>query len=77
MLTITLTPEMESVFTQQALIRGSTPEQIALDALQESVLVIRKRSIEHVEWVERVKRIALPTGVSLSEDDLSRESMYD
>ena len=77
MLTITLPPELEKVLNQRARKNGSTPEQVALDTLLKNLLPSTSTPKEQEAWVARLQRLASPAGVSLSEDALSREALYE
>ena len=77
MLTITLPEELEAVLTQHARESGSTPEQIALDTLQRNLLPRPDASEAQTAWAARLRRVATPAGISLSEDVLSREALYE
>jgi len=76
MLTITISPELEVALTQRARQCGSTPEQIALDTLQRDLLPPVRDVEGKSAWAARLRQLASPSGVSLSEESLSRETMY-
>ena len=77
MLTITLPYELEMVLTQHARATGSTPEQIALDTLQRNLLPRVTATESQTAWAARLRRVATPAGISLSDDVLSREALYE
>jgi hypothetical protein len=81
-MTITLTPDIEAAVADQARRQGTSPESLALDSLREkfverqvhqSVPVIEPRD----EWERMLASIAVDTGVSLTDEQLSREVMYE
>ena len=80
-MTIELGPELESLIVSLAQERGQTPEAFAL-AL--AVLAERARvqgrprpQLSPEEFRRRLDAIARPCGVSLTNEQLSRETMYD
>jgi len=77
MLTITLPPELELVLTQRARQSGSTPEQVALETLQRDLLSPAHGDEKQRAWVARLQRLATPAGISLSDEALSREALYE
>ena len=77
MLTITLPPELEVVLTQRARQSGRSPEQIALDTLHRDLLPLAGANEEQTAWLARLGRLASPAGISLSEEALSRETLYE
>ena len=76
-MTITLDPELEARLIETARLRGMTPEELALGALRERfpnrVPPIEPRD----DWERRLLAIGTNCGVSLSNEALSREEMYD
>ncbi len=73
---VTLSPDLESVLTEQARRRGVTPEALALDALRERFLaqaVLQPRD----EWERGLLAAARQWGVSLSDAAVSSEGFYD
>lgn len=74
---ITLTPELEAVLTDAARGKGTSPEALALGALRERFMP-KDASLEpRDEWERRLLAAASDCGVSLSDDALSRENIYD
>jgi hypothetical protein len=74
---ITLTPELETALEEAARRGGTSVEALAIDALRERFLR-RHISLEpRDEWERRLLAIAIDCGVSLSNEALSREEMYD
>jgi hypothetical protein len=74
---ITLTPQLEAVVSEQARQRGMAPEVLALDALRERFLPKPVDLEPRDEWERRLLGLAKDCGVSLSNEALSREEMYE
>ncbi len=74
---ITLPPQLEAVLSEQARRRGVTPEVLALDALRERFLPASAPLEPRDEWERRLLGLAIDCGVSLSDEALSREEMYE
>jgi hypothetical protein len=74
---ITLGPDLEAALNDQARKQGVAPEVLALNALREHFLP-RALPIEpRDEWERGLLEAASDCGVSLSNEDLSRENLYD
>jgi hypothetical protein len=69
-------PELEAALTQQARQKGIAPEELALDALKERFLAPIPRTPQD-QWERDLLAAARNCGVSLSDDVLSREELYD
>jgi hypothetical protein len=74
---ITLTPQLEAVLSERARQRGVTPEVLALDALREHFLPASDPLEPRDEWERRLLGMATDCGVSLTNEQLSREEMYE
>ena len=74
---ITLTPQLEAVLSEQAQRRGVAPEVLAINALQERFLPEPSSLEPRDEWERRLLGIAKDCGVSLSNEALGREEMYE
>jgi hypothetical protein len=74
---ITLSPELEAVLSEQARRRGVAPEVLALDALREHFLPASGPLEPRDEWERRLLGMATDCGVSLTNEQLSREEMYE
>ena len=74
---VTLTPQLEAVLSEQARQRGVAPEALALDALRERFLPVSAPLEPRDEWERRLLGMAKDCGVSLSNEALSREEMYE
>jgi hypothetical protein len=73
---ITLEPDLEAALSEQARKRGVAPEALALQALRERFLgpvVAPPRD----EWERRLRSAATDCGVSLSNEAVSSEGLYD
>src|SRR5262249_1161114 len=73
---INLPPQLEAAISEEAERRGVSPEVLALEALRERFLpaaVLQPRD----EWKRRWREGATDCGVSLSNEALSSEGLYD
>jgi hypothetical protein len=73
---ITLGPDLEAALNEQARRQGVAPEELALKALRERFLAavaLQPRD----EWERGLLALARDCGVSLSDEALSREQLYD
>jgi hypothetical protein len=73
---INLTPQLEAALSEQARRRGIAPENLALEVLRERFLrdaVLQPRD----EWERRLLEAATDCGVSLSDEAVSSEGLYD
>ncbi|HEX6985170.1 MAG TPA: hypothetical protein VF170_07320 [Planctomycetaceae bacterium] len=76
-MTITLSPELEATLAEAARRKGVAPEALALDILRER---LRPRPVPiepRDEWERHLLSIATDCGVSLSDEALSRENLYE
>jgi hypothetical protein len=73
---ITLDPELEAALNEVARDKGVAPEVLALNVLRERVLDMAKL-LPRDEWERGLRALATDCGVSLSNEALSREEMYD
>ena len=74
-MTITLSPELETSLNEAARRRGVAPQSLAEEILRER---LRPQPIEpQDEWERRLFGAARDYGVSLSNEALSRENLYD
>ncbi len=65
------------VADQRARQSGSAPGQLALDTLEKNLLPPAISPEEQAAWAARLQSLASPAGVSLSEESLSREALYE
>ncbi len=73
---INLTPQLEAALSEQARQRGIAPENLALEVLRERFL--RDAALQpRDEWERRLLEAATDCGVSLSNEALSSEGLYD
>ena len=71
-ITIDLMPDVEIRLREKAAERGQDAEVVAAFILRKGLnLDIRN------DWEEMVRGIGIPTGTSLSDDAVSRESLYE
>jgi hypothetical protein len=80
-MTITLTPDLEKVVLQKAHEQGSTPETVVLNAIREK---LGPKSLDLAgileprdEWERRLLSVGTPCGVSVSDEALSSEGLYE
>jgi hypothetical protein len=80
-MTITLTPALEKVVLQQAHEQGTTPEAIVLNAIREKLGLGLSELAPNFEprddWERRLLSVGTPCGVSVSDEALSSEGLYD
>ena len=76
-MTITLPPELAAVLSEQARRRGVAPEALALDALRQRFPPALADLEPRDEWERRLLEAATDCGVSLSDEALSREELYE
>jgi hypothetical protein len=74
---ITLGPELEAALNELARRQGVAPEVLALNALRERFLGAAALPEPQDEWERRLRGLAKDCGVSLSNEALSREELYD
>lgn len=73
---ITLDPELEAALNESARRQGIAPEVLALNILRERFLtpvLLEPRD----EWERGLRALAKDCGVSLSNEALSREALYE
>jgi hypothetical protein len=74
---IPLSPELESALNDQAHRQGVKPEELAARALNERFLHSLPPVQPQDEWERRLLGLAKDCGVSLSDESLSRQALYD
>jgi hypothetical protein len=74
---LNLTPQLEAALREQAQRCGVSPEVLAVDALRERFLPNKPPLEPQDEWERKLLGLAIDCGVSLSNEALSREEMYD
>ena len=79
--TITLTPNLEQAVFQRAREQRTTPEAVILDALREKLSLPEPEHQSAApsanEWKIRLRKLATRCGVSLSNEAVSSEGLYD
>ncbi len=73
---VTLDPKLEAALKEQANRKGVAPEELALGVLREHLLPANPLEPRD-EWERGLLAAARPWGVSLSDEDLSRDNLYD
>ena len=88
-MTITLTPEIEKGLMLRARELGKSPEVLALEKLQQEFTPLpaeytvstlappRPTPIARDEWLRLLRGVSSPYGVSLTDEHVSRDSLYD
>lgn len=78
-MTITLTPELEQQLTEEAQTKKTTPEALALTKLRLPAPRDYRDTLPPPlnEWHRRLRDLAIPCGVSLTDEQTSREVLYD
>ena len=74
---IPLDPQLESALNDLARKQGVTPEALALQALRERFLAPGPPIQPRDEWERRLRSAASDCGVSLSNEAVSSEGLYD
>ena len=78
-MTITLTPDIELMLTKEAKQKGITLEELALTKMR---LLLRLDDRDALlpprdDWERELRSIAVDCGVSLTDEQVSRDSLYD
>jgi hypothetical protein len=76
-MTITLEPALEAALTEAARKQGTTAEVLAAKILREQLPVKPAATEPQDEWERRLFGAARDYGVSLTDEALGRESIYD
>ncbi len=80
-MTITLTSDLEKVVLQRARDRATTPEAVVLDAIKEQLGLGRSSPLlipePRDDWERRLLDVGTPCGVSVSDEALSSEGLYE
>ena len=74
---ITLGPDLESALNDLARKKGVAPEDLALTALRERFLAPGLGIPPRDEWERRLRSAATDCGISLSNEAVSSEGLYD
>lgn len=76
-MTLTLCPELERAITAAAEHDGVAPELLAVQTLRERFLGRAAQGEPRDDWERNLRRAATDCGVSLSNEALSSEGLYD
>lgn len=74
-MTLTLPEDLRAALEAWATIRQTTPEEVALDVLTRNLKP--PPFVPRNEWERNLLAIGVDCGVSLTNEQLSREVMYD
>jgi hypothetical protein len=74
---ITVGPDLEAALSELARQQGVVPEALALQALRERFLGPGSGRQPRDEWERRLRSAATDCGVSLSNEAVSSEGLYD
>jgi hypothetical protein len=74
---ITLDPKLEAALNEQARRQGISPEDLALQTLRDRFLAPTPADASRDEWERRLRQVATDCGVSLSDDAISSEGIYE
>jgi len=73
---LALTPQLESALAARAARHGIAPEALALDVLRRELLPVEP-PIPRDEWERKLFAIAVDCGVSVPNESLSSDGLYD
>jgi hypothetical protein len=73
---VTLPPQLESALTAEARRRGIAPEALALEVLRRQLLPAAP-PVPADEWERRLFGAAVDCGVSVSDEALSSDGLYE
>lgn len=76
-MTITLEPALEAALAEAARKQGTTPDALAAQILRERLPVMSPPTEPRDEWDRELMSLASNCGVSLSNEALGRESLYE
>jgi hypothetical protein len=76
---VALNPEVEKLVKDEAERTGKTADEIVNDALRRGLVPDYRNQLPppRDEWEVRLRSIATPAGVSLTNEQLSRENIYE
>ena len=78
MVSVTLTPKLEQAVVDRAQLAGTSPQEFVLGILEKSLLPasgVNHSSID--EWEQALLAASVDCGVSLSDEAVSSEGLYD
>ena len=76
-MTIKLEPTLEAALTEAARQQGTTPDALAAKILREQLPVTTPAIEAQDEWERELMSLASDCGVSLSNESLGREHLYE
>ena len=76
-MTITLPKQLETAIGDQAKRRGVSPETLVLEAISDRYLPMTATVEPRDEWERKLFKAVSDCGVSLSNEALSSEGLYD
>jgi hypothetical protein len=74
---LTLEPELEAALREQASKQGIAPELLALNVLRQRFLPQLPADFPRDEWERKLRDAASDCGVSLSNEAVSSEGLYE
>jgi hypothetical protein len=74
---ITVGSELEVALNELARRQGVTPEAAAIEVLRDRLLPPQPQAPTNDEWMRRLREAAIDCGVSLSNEAVSSEGLYD
>lgn len=74
---IMVTPDLESALSDQARKRGIAPEALAVQTLRDRFLHPASHEQTQGDWENRLRSAATDCGVSLSDEAVSSEGLYE
>ena len=72
---LALNSQLETALNEQARREGTTPEALALEVLSQRF--IQPQSDQLTDWQQRLRAVASDCGVSLSDEAVSSEGIYE
>lgn len=86
-MTVTLTPDLEAAVIEQARKTGKTTEDLVLEAVREKWAPVSQEAGSQAsagtnwepcdDWERRLAALAVHTGVSRTDEVISRENVYE
>ena len=78
MVSITLTPELEQAVVDRAKVEGTSPQDFVLRVLKKSLLPTSVAThLSTIDWERALVAASVDCGVSLTDEAVSSESLYD
>jgi hypothetical protein len=76
---IALTPDLEKIVKEQAHRMGKTAEEVVRETLRRGLMPDYRDQLPppRDDWERRLRELGRPTGVSLTNEQLSRENIYE